>query len=490
MENNLSIVKDNFKELPNNIEAEQAVIGSILVSNEIFDEVNLIIKSDNFYDPMHKKIYSALENLIYKGMLANPITLKNYFEDEKDDLNVPEYLVKITKFSTSSRQAIEYSKIIYDMFVRRELIKISEQTIDNAKLNDLNVDGKNILEGCEKSLYELAENGSYNNSSIIQFHEAVRQTIEMASIAYKNDEGIVGVPTGLRDLDDRLGGLHKSDLIIIAGRPGMGKTALATNIAFNAAKSLQDKGKKSSVAFFSLEMSSEQLSTRILAEQSRIKSNDIRRGRISEEQFDKFIETSKNIAELPLLIDETPAISIAAMSNRARRLKRKEGGLDLIVVDYIQLMRGSSNLKDGRVQEISEITQGLKALAKELSVPVVALSQLSRAVEQRDNKKPQLSDLRESGSIEQDADVVMFIYRQEYYEERSEPKSSGTESSVSFHERYIKWQENLKNCKNIADLIVAKQRHGPIGSLQLHFNAKFTKFSNLTDEKYQPKDTS
>ena len=470
MENNLSIVKDNFKELPNNIEAEQAVIGSILVSNEIFDEVNLIIKSDNFYDPMHKKIYSALENLIYKGMLANPITLKNYFEDEKDDLNVPEYLVKITKFSTSSRQAIEYSKIIYDMFVRRELIKISEQTIDNAKLNDLDVDGKKILEGCEKSLYYLAENGGYNNSSIVQFHEAVRQTIEMASIAYKNDEGIVGVPTGLRDLDDRLGGLHKSDLIIIAGRPGMGKTALATNIAFNAAKSLQDKGNKSSVAFFSLEMSSEQLSTRILAEQSRIKSNDIRRGRISDEQFDKFIETSKNIAELPLLIDETPAISIAAMSNRARRLKRKAGGLDLIVVDYIQLMRGSSNLKDGRVQEISEITQGLKALAKELSVPVVALSQLSRAVEQRDNKKPQLSDLRESGSIEQDADVVMFVYREAYYLENKEPRPATVE--------HAEWQAKMNEISNLAEVLIQKQRHGPTGNIMLEFEAMYTKFKD------------
>ena len=384
MENKLSLVKDNFKELPNNIDAEQAVIGSILVTNEIFDEINIIVSSKNFYDPMHQKIFEAIESLIYKGMLANPITLKNYFENEKDDLNVPEYLVKITKFSTSTRQAIEYSKIIYDMFVRRELIKISEQTIDTAKINDLNTSGQNIIETSERLLFDLAEKGSFN-SSLVKFDEAMKQTIEMASAAYKNDEGIVGVPTGLRDLDDRLGGLHQSDLIIIAGRPSMGKTALATNIAFHAAKKLQDNSKKSSIAFFSLEMSSEQLSTRILAEQSRIKSNDIRRGKISDEQFDKFIETSKNISELPLYIDETPAISIAAMSNRARRIKRLFG-LDMIVVDYIQLMRGNYNNKDGRVQEISEITQGLKAIAKELSVPVVALSQLSRAVEQRDKK--------------------------------------------------------------------------------------------------------
>ena len=249
MEKTLSIVKDNFKELPNNIEAEQAVIGSILVANEIFDEINTIISSKNFYDPMHQKIFNAIESLIYKGMLANPITLKNYFEDDKNDLDVPEYLVKITKFSTSTRQATEYSKIIYDMFVRRELIKISEQTIDTAKLNDLNTSGQNIIENSEKLLFDLAEKGSFN-SSLIKFDEAMKQTIDMASAAYKNEEGIVGVPTGLRDLDDRLGGLHKSDLIIIAGRPGMGKTALATNIAFNAAQKLQDSGKKSCIAFF------------------------------------------------------------------------------------------------------------------------------------------------------------------------------------------------------------------------------------------------
>ena len=251
MENNLSIVQDKFKELPNNIEAEQAVIGSILVTNEIFDEINTVITSSNFYDPMHQKIFSAIENLIYKGMLANPITLKNYFVDEKDELNVPEYLVKVTKFSTSKRQTTEYSKIIYDMFVRRELIKISEQTIDTAKLNDLNTNGQNIIENSERLLFDLAEKGSFN-STLIKFDEAMRQTIEMASAAYKNEEGIVGVPTGLRDLDDRLGGLHKSDLIIIAGRPGMGKTALATNISFNAAQKLQDSGRKSCIAFFSL----------------------------------------------------------------------------------------------------------------------------------------------------------------------------------------------------------------------------------------------
>ncbi len=468
MENNLSVVKDKFKELPNNIEAEQAVIGSILVSNDIFDEVNTIISSINFYDPMHQKIFDAIESLIYKGMLANPITLKNYFEDEKDEINVPEYLVKVTKFSTSVRQAVEYSKIIYDMFVRRELIKISEETIDSAKLNDLDTNGQTIIENSERQLFDLAEKGSFN-SSLIKFDDAMKQTIEMASAAYKNEEGIVGVPTGLRDLDDKLGGLHQSDLIIIAGRPSMGKTSLATNIAFNAAQKLQDSSKKSSIAFFSLEMSSEQLSTRIISEQARISSNDIRRGRISDDQFDKFLETSKNISELPLYIDETPAISIAALSNRARRIKRLFG-LDMIVVDYIQLMRGTTYNKDGRVQEISQITQGLKAIAKELAVPVVALSQLSRQVEQRDDHKPQLSDLRESGSIEQDADVVMFVYREGYYLSRKEPREATVE--------HAEWQAKMNEVAHLAQIIIGKQRHGPIGNVTLEFEERFTKFKD------------
>jgi|TARA_Y100000816_G_scaffold254045_1_gene205972 replicative DNA helicase len=465
---NINIIKNQENQLPNNIEAEQSLIGSILLNNEMFDEISLIVSNKNFYDPMHQKIFSAIEKLIYGGMLANPITLKNYFENQKDELNIPDYLVKITKFSASSRQAYEYARLIYDLFVKRELIKISENIIDTAKLNELNNDGQSIIEDFEKSLFDLAEKGSFS-SSLVKFDEAMKLTIEMASNAYKNDEGIVGVPTGLTDLDERLGGLHKSDLVIIAGRPSMGKTALATNIAFNAAKKIQEDGKKSTIAFFSLEMSSEQLSTRILAEQARIKSNDIRRGKISEEQFDKFIETSKNISELPLYIDETPAISIAALSNRARRIKRLFG-LDMVVIDYIQLMR-ATNIKDGRVQEISEITQGLKALAKELSVPVLALSQLSRAVEQRDDKKPQLADLRESGSIEQDADVVMFVFREAYYLQRKEPTPATVE--------HAEWQAKMGDIANRAELIIGKQRHGPTGNVFLEFEEMFTKFKDI-----------
>ena len=469
--NKLDLVRSHPTELPNNIEAEQSVIGSILVSNDILDDVSPIINYTKFYDPIHQKIFLAIENLISKGMLANPITLKNYFENDKNliELEGHEYLVKITKFSTSLRQAIEYAKIIYDMHVRRELIKISEATIDNASNKNIDLPGEKIIEDSEKLLFDLAERGSFSKS-FIKFDIALNQTIEMASRAFKSTEGIVGVPTGLTDLDDRLGGLHNQDLVIIGGRPSMGKTALATNIAFHAAKNIQDKGLKSSVAFFSLEMSSEQLSTRILSEQSRIKSNDIRRGKISEEQFDKFIETSKNISELPLYIDETPAISIAAISNRARRIKRLFG-CELVVVDYIQLMRATNIRNEGRVQEISEITQGLKAIAKELNVPVLAVSQLSRAVEQRDDKKPQLSDLRESGSIEQDADVVMFVYREAYYLERKEPRPATVE--------HAEWQNKMNEISILAEIMIGKQRHGPTGNIKVEFESMFTKFRDI-----------
>ena len=382
------------KKLPSNIEAEQALIGSILVNNDILDEVSNIISNKEFHDPLHSKIYILIENLHNKGMIANPITLKTSFEndDNLSEIGGAEYLVKLTRFSSSVKQAIDYAKIIHEKFVKRELVKISENLSDDAMNLSEERTGDNIIQDTEKMLFDLAERGTFQQS-FLKFNQALDQTIEMATNAMKSDQGIVGIPTGLDDLDERLGGLHKSDLVIIAGRPSMGKTALATNIAYYAAKKIMDDNKKSSIAFFSLEMSSEQLSTRILSEQSRIKSNEIRRGKVTEEEFNRLIETSRNIHQLPLYIDETPAITISTLSNRARRIKRLFG-LDLIVVDYIQLMTTGSKRYDGRVQEISEITQGLKALAKELGVPVLALSQLSRATEQRDDKRPQLSDLR------------------------------------------------------------------------------------------------
>tara|TARA_B100001123_G_scaffold446194_1_gene599865 strand:- start:222 stop:1652 length:1431 start_codon:yes stop_codon:yes gene_type:complete len=469
------IVQNSQKEMPCNIEAEQALIGSILVSNEIYDEISTIVDFQKFFDPIHAKIFETIENLISKGLLANPITLKNYFENNEGlkELGGQEYLIKITKFSTSVKQAIDYANIIHEMHVRRELIKISESVLNEASNNNEVVSsGEEIIQNAEKSLFDLAERGHFSQS-FLKFENALKQTIEMAKSAYQTEEGIVGVPTGLTDLDARLGGMHKQDLVIIAGRPSMGKTALATNIAFHAAKNIEKKQKKSSVAFFSLEMSSEQLSTRILSEQSRIRSNDIRRGKVSEKEFEQFIETSKNIFDLPLYIDETPAITISAISNRSRRIKRLFG-LDLIVVDYIQLMKSGSSKNDGRVQEISEITQGLKALAKELDVPVLALSQLSRAVEQRDDKKPQLADLRESGSIEQDADVVMFVYREAYYLERKEPSLGSIE--------HAEWQQKMDEVSTLADIMIGKQRHGPTGNVKVEFEAMYTKFKDLENK--------
>ena len=384
-----SLQNSNDNKQPSNIEAEQALIGSILVNNDIIDEISNVVKSNYFYDPAHIKIYEVIESLNNKGMIANPITLKNYFEKDNmlDEVGGTEYLVKLTRFSSSPKQATDYAKIIHEMYLRRELVIISNKlSSDTLNANTQEQNAENIIEDTERSLFQLAEKGTFSQS-FLKFNQALDQTIQMATMAMQSDQGIVGVPTGLTDLDEKLGGLHKSDLIILAGRPSMGKTALATNIAYNAAQNILERQEKSSVAFFSLEMSSEQLSTRILSEQARIRSDDIRRGKVTEEEINRYIETSRNIYNLPLFIDETPAITIATLSNRARRIKRLSG-LSLIVVDYIQLMNSNLKKNEGRVQEISEITQGLKALAKELSVPVLALSQLSRAVEQRDDKLP------------------------------------------------------------------------------------------------------
>ena len=468
----IKITENNIqKNQPSNLEAEQALLGSILINNDIIDEVSTIINSTSFYDPAHTKIYEVVETLNNKGMIANPITLKNFFE--KDNMLVEvggtEYLVKLTRFSGSTKQAIDYAKVIHEMYLRRELVLISDK-LSFDTLNAKEENAENIIESTEKSLFDLAERGSFSQS-FLKFNKALDQTIEMATLAMKNDKGIVGVPTGLTDLDEKLGGLHKSDLVILAGRPSMGKTALATNIAYHAAQTLMSRQEKSSVAFFSLEMSSEQLSTRILSEQAKIKSDDIRRGKVTEEEINRYIETSRNIYNLPLFIDETPAITIATLCNRARRIKRLFG-VSLIVVDYIQLMRSSSQRNDGRVQEISEITQGLKALAKELGVPVLALSQLSRAVEQRDDKQPQLADLRESGSIEQDADVVMFVYREAYYLERKQPKLGSIE--------HAEWQSKMNDVNGLADIILGKQRHGPTGTVKVEFEGIYTKFKDLT----------
>ena len=473
MENiKLNISQTKERKLPSNPDAEQSLIGSVLVNNDIIDEISNIVNSGKFFDPMHRKIYEVIENLNNKGMIANPITLKNHFQNEGslNEVGGIDYLVKLTRFSSSNRQAVDYAKLIHEMYVKRELIFISENISENSQNKEIDKTAENIIEDAEQSLYQLAERGNFSQS-YMKFNKALDQTIEMATLAMKSDQGIVGVPTGLTDLDQKLGGLHKSDLVIIAGRPSMGKTALATNIAYYAAKKIYENNEKTSVAFFSLEMSSEQLSTRILSEQARIKSNDIRRGLATEEELNRYIETSRNIYDLPLYIDETPAISISALCNRARRLKRLFG-LNLIVVDYIQLMRSNTKKNDGRVQEISEITQGLKALAKELNIPVLDLSQLSRAVEQRDDKIPQLADLRESGSIEQDADVVMFVYREEYYLEKKQPKLGSIE--------HAEWQSKMNDIVGLAEIHIGKHRHGPTGKIYVEFEGMYTKFKDRT----------
>ena len=480
---------NNNLTLPHDNEAEEILLGALISDNNSVENIENGLSDFHFYVPMLGRIFKAILELANKDQIANALTLDHYFADDNSfkEIGGKNYLQSLCEGNLGSAIVKDYAELILELFNKRELIRIAQSIFLNSKKLDYEKSSSELIEETEAQLFALTENKKFESNKLIAFSESIKLAMTSAHLAHENKGSLSGISSGFLALDDLLGGLHKSDLIILAGRPSMGKTALATNIAYNAAS---NKNEGKSVAFFSLEMSAEQLANRILAEQAGISSDQIRRGKLNKDDFSRLSKVSKEISSDKLFIDDTPAINVSTLRTRARRLKRKlNSELGLIVVDYLQLMRGSKRYEN-RVQEISEITQGLKSVSKELDVPILALSQLSRAVEQREDKRPHLADLRESGTIEQDADVVMFIYRQEYYEERSEPKSSGTESSVSFHERYVKWQENLKNCKNIADVIVAKQRHGPIGSLQLHFNAKFTKFSNLTDEKYQPKDTS
>ena len=468
----------DLKELPHNIEAEQGLLGAILLNNETFYEVIDTITIDHFYEPIHKLIFDVISKLISKGQIATPITLKNYFEIEKnlDEIGGSNYLARLANSAVSLDFAKNYSKIIYDLAVRRGLYELGGKVQHNAIESDVDTKTEDLIEDAEKSLYQISEKGSAQNK-IKTFQSSVEEAIELAKKAYEKDSSVVGISSDFTDLDSKLGGFHPSDLIIIAGRPSMGKTSLATNIAFNIAKNAHlSKETDSSVLFFSLEMSSEQLARRILSEQARISSNDIRRGNLSENDLDNLVTVSKEVLEIPLYIDDTAAINIGTLTSRARRLKRKNG-LGVIVIDYLQLLRPSkTNRNDSRVLEISEITQGLKALAKELNIPIIALSQLSRQVEQREDKKPQLSDLRESGSIEQDSDVVMFIFREEYYLEKNAP-SPGTAE-------FIEWQQKMDEIHGQADLLIMKQRHGPTGNIKLSFEAKYTRFGNFISKDH------
>ncbi|MCV3210323.1 replicative DNA helicase [Mesorhizobium sp. YC-39] len=477
-----------YREAPNNIEAEQALLGAILVNNDAFYRVSDFLKSGHFYEPLHRKIFEVAAELIRMGKIATPITLKTFLPaDEKvGDMTVAQYVVRLAVEAVTVVNAADYGRAIYDLATRRALITVGEDMVNIAYDAPVDMSPSEQIEDAERRLFELAETGRYDGG-FESFTDAVKTAVDMANAAYMRDGHLSGVATGLRDLDRRMGGLQPSDLIIIAGRPGMGKTSLATNMAFNIAEAYvpaqqADGSFKAAnggvVGFFSLEMSSEQLATRIISEQTEIPSSKIRRGEISEMDFEKLVACSQTMQKIPLFIDQTGGISIAQLSARARRLKRQRG-LDVIVIDYIQLMQGSSaKSSQNRVQEITEITTGLKALAKELAVPIIALSQLSRQVESRDDKRPQLSDLRESGSIEQDADVVLFVYREEYYLKNREPKP-GTDE-------YIKWENEMNEMRGKAEVIVAKQRHGPTGSVSLAFQGEFTRFSDLAEEHHLP----
>ena len=473
--------------LPHNLEVEQALLGAILANNDALNRVSFL-EPHNFYDPLHQRIYETLRTLVERGQLAIPATLKTYM-DADEGLQVvggAQYLARLSAAATSAAHAEDYGRTIQDLKLRRELILIGEEAAAKASQPDTDDSAMDQVASTEMALFSLAENGE-SDQGFKPFSASITEAVENVEAALKRDGHLTGVSTGLIKLDQLLGGMHKSDLIILAGRPSMGKTALATNIAFNAArKHLQakrtgediDQAGGAVVGFFSLEMSADQLAARMLSEQAEIPSEKLRRGMLTNEQFQHLAHAAQEIEDIPLFIDDTPALTISALLSRARRLKRQHG-LSMVVVDYLQLARASGNERvDNRVQEISEITRGLKAMAKSLDVPVIALSQLSRAVEQREDKRPMLSDLRESGSIEQDADVVMFVYRDEYYHERREPEMGTPE--------HAKWQERGEQVRGVAEVIVGKQRHGPTGTARLHFTREFTKFGNLADDEHLP----
>ncbi|MBM86614.1 MAG: replicative DNA helicase [Rhodospirillaceae bacterium] len=479
----------SMREPPHNLEAEQGLLGAILVNNRAFEQVGEYLTADQFADPVHGRIFEACGRLIERGQIANPVTLKPLFDQDAalDDAGGAQYLVRLAASVVTVINADDYGKAIRDDHIRRQLIDLGEDIVNDAYAHDLEISATKQIEIAEGKLFILAEHGS-SEGGFISFGTALTRSVRMAETAFKRDGSLAGVATGFSDLDKQLGGLHPSDLLILAGRPAMGKTALATNIAFHVATSAQriDDAEKPVVAFFSLEMSAEQLATRVLSESTHVSSEKIRRGELAGDDFQKLVRASQELETAPLYIDDTPAITVSTLRTRARRLKRKQG-LALIVVDYLQLMRPPTGQRpENRVQEISIITQGLKAIAKELSVPVLALSQLSRAVEQREDKRPVLADLRESGSIEQDADVVMFVFREQYYLEKAEPVQRPEENDGKFNERHDMWLERCNKAYGKAEVIIGKQRHGPTGTVTMHFHGPTTKFSDFIPEDRLP----
>ncbi len=485
----------DYRQMPHNIEAEQALLGALLINNDALDQIADFLKPQHFFDPVHGRLFETMDKLVARGNLASPVTLKTYMESDDGlaQLGGTAYIARLAGSATTLANAKDYGRNIYDLAMLRELILIGDNMKETAFAGDIDDKPTQQIDRAEQALYDLAEKGS-SESGFMSFQKSLTGAVDMATRAYERDGHLSGLSTGFKGLDDTLGGLQESDLIILAGRPAMGKTALATNIAFNVAHNYlrarldgnietdmdgkvtpKDGGV---VGFFSLEMAAEQLTTRLLAERSGVSSNNIRKGDIHEEEYDRMVAAARELADAPLFIDHTGAIPMATLAARARRLKRQHG-LGLIVVDYLQLVRtsrGRSN--DGRVQEVSEITQGLKALAKELNVPVLALSQLSRQVESRDDKRPLLSDLRESGSIEQDADIVMFVYREPYYLQRQKPEE-GTED-------FLQWQQRMTQVDGTAEVIIGKNRHGPTATAEMAFDDRFTRFSDLAASDHVP----
>jgi replicative DNA helicase len=466
--------------VPHSIEAEQQLLGAILTNNDLFDRVAQILRAEHFYDPVHARIFETAAARIAKNNLASPVTLKAFLEDDAGlaELGGPAYLMRLAGAAISSFAVRDYAEMIYDLAIRRELIEVGNDIAAKAARVDVQSEPKEQIVEAEQKLYALAEQGQ-TEQGFQSFLTAVTDAVKVANAAYQREGGLAGVSTGLIDMDKKLGGLHRSDLLILAGRPSMGKTSLATNIAFNIAraykKGITTSGEEGAVdggvvGFFSLEMSAEQLASRILSEVAEIPSNQIRRGDFTESEFRRIVDAAKELEAAPLFIDDTPALPISQLAARARRLKRTQG-LDALLVEYLQLVRGPGR-SENRVNEISEITMGLKAIAKELDIPVVALSQLSRQVENREDKRPQLSDLRESGSIEQDADVVMFVFREEYYKEREKPGDHELD-------KMGQWQEEMERLHGKAEVVIGKQRHGPIGTVELSFEGQFTRFGNL-----------
>ncbi len=479
-------------DLPHNVEAEQQLIGAILSSNDVLDRVDDLVKPDHFYDPVHADIFALASKRITSGVQTDATTLKNFMADHPGlkALGGAEYLIRMQLSAIATTAARDYAQLIHDLALRRSLINLGKDIADQAQAvrDDSNPDDQ-IVEA-EAKLFQLASTGTASKG-FQSFLRALTDAVDIANAAYNRGGGLAGISTGLVDLDKMLGGLHDSDLLILAGRPSMGKTSLATNVAFNVAKAFKwgqkpdgTEGKLNGgvVGFFSLEMSAAQLAQRVLSEAAEVPSELIRKGDLNEQEFQRYLRAAQELESCPLYIDDTPALPVSQVAARARRLKRSKYGLDLLVIDYLQLLRGTSKkAADSRVNEISEITQSLKAIAKELNIPVIALSQLSRQVESRDDKRPQLSDLRESGSIEQDADVVMFVYRGEYYKEREKPGEENLEAMAQ-------WQQDMEQLHGKAEVIIGKQRHGPVGSVDLSFEGRFTKFGNLVKPWQQDSD--